>query len=102
MSKQFKVGRFFVMMAILAFLVCGVTAFFTHRAEHGRTAEERSAYFSGEKAGEGATTPELPTAAALHTLAQERYSREGSGEPMAWAHAFTRGYEDGFKHRAPK
>ena len=32
------------MMALAGFVVCGVTAFYTHRDAHGRTAEERSAY----------------------------------------------------------
>ena len=41
-------------MALLAFVVCGVTAFYTHRAAHGRTSEERAAYAIGEKAGEEA------------------------------------------------
>ena len=50
MAREFKPVRFFVMMAVVAFIVCGVTAFYTHRAEHGRTAEERQAYWIGEKA----------------------------------------------------
>jgi len=50
MAREFKPVRFFVMMAVAAFIVCGVTAFYTHRAEHGRTAEERQAYWIGEKA----------------------------------------------------
>jgi hypothetical protein len=54
MAREFKPVRFFVMMAIAAFMVCGVTAFYTKRAEHGRTAEERQAYWIGEKAGEQA------------------------------------------------
>ena len=61
MARQFKPVRFFVLMALLAFVVCGVTAFYTHRAAHGRTSEERAAYAIGEKAGEeapmGATLP---------------------------------------------
>ena len=40
MAREFKPVRFFVMMALAAFVVCGVTAFYTHRAAHGRTAEE--------------------------------------------------------------
>ena len=31
------------MIAVAAFVVCGVTAFYTHRAAHGRTPEERAA-----------------------------------------------------------
>ena len=51
MARQFKPVRFFVMIGTAAFMVCGVTAFYTHRAEHGRTAEERAAYAIGERAG---------------------------------------------------
>ena len=54
------------MMAVAAFMVCGVTAFYTHRAAHGRTAEERAAYWIGEKAGEQAPhDAKLPTLAEL-------------------------------------
>jgi hypothetical protein len=49
MPREFKPVRFFVMMAVAAFIVCGVTAFYTKRAEHGRTAEERQAYWIGRK-----------------------------------------------------
>ena len=52
MAREFKPVRFFVMMAIAAFIVCGVTALYTKRAEHGRTAAERQGYWIGEKAGE--------------------------------------------------
>jgi hypothetical protein len=44
MPREFKPVRFFVMMGVAAFIVCGVTAFYTQLAEHGRTAEERQAY----------------------------------------------------------
>lgn len=105
MARQFKPVRFFVMMGVAAFVVCGVTAFYTHRAAHGRTSEERSAYVVGEKAGEEAGTAggELPSAAALNGIAQQYFKRQGLGEPMAWKHAFEHGYEDGFKktHPAP-
>jgi hypothetical protein len=91
-------------MALLAFVVCGVTAFYTHRAAHGRTSEERAAYAIGEKAGEetpmGAT---LPTAAELNMMAQQSFKRQGSGEKQSWDLAFENGYADGFKktHSAP-
>lgn len=104
MARQFKPVRFFVMMGLVAFIVCGVTAFFTHRAEHGRTSEERSAYFIGEKAGEEAAPGgTLPTAVALNTMAQESLKKQGSGQQGNWDLAFERGYEDGFKktHSAP-
>jgi hypothetical protein len=51
MARQFQPVRFFVMMGVAAFLVCGVTAFYIHRAAHGRTSEERSAYVVRENAG---------------------------------------------------
>jgi hypothetical protein len=105
MARQFKPVRFFVMMGVAAFLVCGVTAFYTHRAAHGRTSEERSAYAVGEKAGEEAVAAggKLPTAADLNGIAQQYFKQQGSGEPMAWKLAFEHGYEDGFKkaHPAP-
>jgi hypothetical protein len=103
MARQFKPVLFFVMMGVAAFLVCGVTAFYTHRAAHGRTDEERSAYVVGEKAGEeaAAASGKLPTAAALNGIAQQYFKRQGSGEPMAWKLAFEHGYEDGFKKAQP-
>ena len=48
MARQFKPVRFFVMMGAAAFVVCAATAFYTHRATHGRTAPERAAYAIGE------------------------------------------------------
>ena len=80
MAREFKPVRFFVMMAAAAFIVCGVTAFYTHRAEHGRTAEERQAYWIGEKAGEQAPRDaKLPTPAALNMMAQKYFEKQGSG-----------------------
>src|SRR3981081_4530639 len=72
MGAQFKPVRFFVLMGVAAFVVCGVTAFYNHRAAHGRTSEERSAYVVGEKEGEEAATAggKLPTAAALIAIAK--------------------------------
>jgi hypothetical protein len=97
MAREFKPLGFFVMMAAAAFIVCGVTAFYTHRAEHGRTAEERQAYWIGKKAGE--QTPrdaKLPTAADLNMMAQKRFKQEGSGNQSNWNLAFEHGYQDGF------
>jgi hypothetical protein len=54
MPREFKLVRFFMMMAVAAFLVCSVTAFYAHRAVHGRTPEERAVYWIGEKALGGA------------------------------------------------
>ena len=104
MARQFKPVRFFVMMAVAAFIVCGVTAFYTHRAAHGKTSEESSAYLVGEKAGEEATPgAPLPSAAAVNMMAQQYFAQQRSGEPMAWKLAFEHGFEDGFKktHPAP-
>jgi hypothetical protein len=98
MPREFKPVRFFVMMAAAAFVVCGVTAFYTHRAAHGHTPEERSAYWIGEKAGEQAPRDaKLPTAAELNLMAQKYFKEQGSGNKQDWDLAFENGYEDGFK-----
>ena len=102
MAREFKPVRFFVMMAVAAFIVCGVTAFYTHRAEHGRTAEERQAYWIGEKAGKQAPRDaKLPTPAGLNMMAQEYFEKQGSGNKQDWDLAFEHGYEDGFKKTHP-
>jgi hypothetical protein len=55
-----------------------VTAFYTHRAAHGRTAEERSAYAIGLKAGEQAPADAiLPTDAELNMMAQKNFKQQG-------------------------
>ena len=106
MAKEFKPVRFFVMMAIAAFVVCGVTAFYTHRAAHGRTPEERQAYVIGERAGEqGDQAPadgKLPTAAELNMMAQKYFKQHGSGNQQDWDFAFENGYEAGFNKTHPK
>jgi hypothetical protein len=98
MAREFKPVRFFVLMALAAFVVSGVTSFYTHRAAHGRTAEERAAYAIGSKLGEqaphGAT---LPTAAELNMMAQNYFKQQGSGNKQNWDLAFENGYEEGFK-----
>ena len=82
MARQFKPLRFFVMIGLAAFIVCGVTAFYAHRAEHGRTAEERTAYAIGEKAGEQAPLDaKLPTAAELNMMAQKLFQAAGNRQP---------------------
>ena len=104
MARQFQPVRFFVMMGVLAFFVCGVTAFYTQRAAHGRTPEERAACAIGVKAGEeAAPDAKLPNAADLNMMAQNYFKRQGSGEQENWNLAFENGYTDGFKkrHRAP-
>ena len=101
MAREFKPVRFFVMMAVAAFIVCGVTAFYTKRAEHGRTAEERQAYWIGEKAGEQAPREaRLPTPAELNMMAQKQFEQHGSGNKSDWDLAFEHGYEDGVQQNA--
>jgi hypothetical protein len=98
MAREFKPVRFFVMMGVAAFVVCGVTAFYTQRAAHGRTAEQRAAYEIGEQAGE--QTPRdatLPTAAELNMMAQKYFKEQGSGNQQNWDLAFENGYTDGFR-----
>jgi hypothetical protein len=103
MAREFKPVRFFVMMAIAAFIVCGVTAFYTKRAEHGRTAEQRQAYWIGEKAGEQAShDAKSPTPAELNIMAQRRFEQQGLGNKEDWNLAFEHGYEDGFNKTHPK
>jgi hypothetical protein len=98
MAREFKPVRFFVMMALAAFVVYGVTAFYTHRAAHGRTAEERSAYAIGLKAGEQAPGETImPTDAELNMMAQKYFKQQGSGDQQSWDVAFENGYTDGFK-----
>jgi len=82
MARQFKPVRFFVMMAVAAFVVCGVMAFYTHRAAHGRTAEERAAYAIGEKAGEQAPRDtKLPTARRIEHDGSEAFQAGGNRQP---------------------
>ncbi|PYI81461.1 MAG: hypothetical protein DMF05_02670 [Verrucomicrobia bacterium] len=103
MAREFKPVRFFVMMAVAAFIVCGVIAFYTHRAEHGRTAEERQAYWIGEKAGEQAPhDAKLSTPAGLNILAQECFKQQGSCNQSDWNLGFEDGYEDGFNKTHPR
>jgi hypothetical protein len=112
-AREFKPVRFFVMMGVAAFIVCGVTVFYTHRAAHGRTAEERAAYEIGEKAAEQAPRDaKLPTDAELNMTAQKYFEQQGSGEqfpnssgaggPQAWKEAFEKGYTEGFKKTHPQ
>jgi flagellar biosynthesis/type III secretory pathway protein FliH len=103
MAREFKTVRFFVMMAVAAFVVCGVTAFYTQRTAHGRTADERAAYAIGLKAGEQAPADaKLPTAAELNMMAQKYFKQQGSGSQQNWDLSFENGYADGFKktHRS--
>ena len=97
MARELKPLRFFVMMAVAAFIMCGLTAFYTYRAAHGGTAEERAAYWVGEKAGEQAPRDaKLPTPAELNMTAQKYFEQQGSGNKQNWDVAFENDYE-GFK-----
>jgi len=98
MARELKPVRFFVMMALAAFVVCVVTAFYTHRFAHGTTAEERSAYAIRLKAGEQAPAETImPTDAELNMMAQKYFKQQGSGDQQSWDLAFENGYTDGFK-----
>src|SRR6266487_3826658 len=98
MAREFKSVRFFVMMALAAFVVCGVTAFYTHRTAHGTTAEERAAYAIRLKVGEQAPPGAmLPTDADLNMMSQKYFKQQGSGNQQSWDLAFESGYTDGFK-----
>ena len=100
MAREFKPVRFFVLMGLAAFVVYGVTAFYTHRAAHGRTSEERAAYAIGYKAGEDEPADAtLPSDAELNMMAQKYFKSQGSGNQQNWDLAFENGYADGFKKR---
>jgi hypothetical protein len=112
MARGFKPVRFFVLMGLAAFVVCGVAVFYTHRASHGRTAEERAAYEIGEKAGEQAPAgAKLPTDSELNVMAQNYFEQQGSGDNLrnpppaggleAQKQAFQKGYTEGFKKTHP-
>jgi hypothetical protein len=113
MAREFKPVRFFVLMGLAAFVVCGVTAFYTHRAAHGRTAEERAAYEIGAKAGEQSPRDaKLPSAAELNMMAQKYLEHQGAGDELrnlspagglqARKQAFEKGYTDGFRKTHPQ
>jgi hypothetical protein len=112
-AREFKPVRFVALVGVAAFIVCGVTVFYTHRAAHGRTAEERAAYEIGEKAGEQAPRDaKLPTDAELNMTAQKYFEQQGPGEQLrspsragelqAWKEAFKKGYTEGFKKTHPQ
>ena len=113
MPRKFKPVRFFVLMGIAAFIVCGLVEFYTHRAAHGHTAEERAAYESGKKSGEEAPRDaKLPSAAELNMMAQKYFEQQGSsgdqvqnpsapGGLQARKQAFENGYTQGFKKTHP-
>src|SRR5215475_5592618 len=92
MAREFKPVRFFVLMGLAAFVVYGVTAFYTQRTAHGRTSEERAAYALGNKAGEDAPADAmLPSDAELNMMAQRYFKSRGSGNQQNWDLAFENG-----------
>ena len=98
MAREFKPLRFFVLMAIAVFIATAVTSFYTHRAAHGRNADERAGYAIGVKVGTNlGAGAKLPSAAELNILAQQYFKEQGSGNKQDWDLGFERGYEDGFK-----
>jgi hypothetical protein len=95
MAREFKAVGFFVMMGVVTFLVCGVTAFYTQRAVHGRTPDQRAAYWTGGKAGEQSQLDaKLPMPAELNLMVQKHFEQRGSGNKQDWDLAFEHGYED--------
>lgn len=103
MAREFKPVRFFVLVALVVFFASGVTAFYTHRAAHGRTPEERAGYAIGLRTGEEAPrNAKLPNAADLNMMAQKRFKQEGSGNQQDWDLGFEKGYEEGFKKTHPQ
>jgi len=65
-QANFKPVRFFVMMAVAAFIVCGVTA--STRIAHSMAAqrEERQAYWIGEKREAAPRDAKFPRPPALN------------------------------------
>ena len=99
MARQFKPLRFFVLMALAAFIACGAVAYFGARVQHGRTADERDGYAVGEKLGEQApANASLPGDATLNTMAQQNFKKSrGTGNMQNWDMGFENGYADGYK-----
>ncbi len=102
MARQFKPVRFFVLVALVVFLTCGAVAFFTKRAEHGRTPAERAGHALGMRAGaEAPANAKLPHPAELNQMAQARFRREGTGDMGDWDLGFEKGYAEGFSKNHP-
>src|ERR1700757_2992425 len=100
MAREFKPVRSFVLLGVAALIACSVAVFYTHRAAHGRTAEERAAYDIGEKAGEQPPRDaKLPTDAELNMIAQKYFEHQGSGDELGKSFASRRpgGSEAGFR-----
>ena len=113
MARGFKPVSFSALIGLAALVVCGVAVFFTHRGEHGRTAEEQAAYEIGEKAGEQAPpSAKLPTDTELNTTAEKYFEYQAPGAQLqnppppggleARKQAFVKGYTAGFKKTHPQ
>jgi len=105
--------QFMLLTGVAAIIVCGVLVFYSHRTGHGTTAEERTVYDIGEKAGEKALRGAmLPSEAELKTAAQKYFEQQGPPEQLqnpsrendlqAFKHAFEKGYTAGFKKTHPQ
>ena len=104
--------RLFVLMGLAGIIVCGVAVFYTHRTAHGTTAEERTAYESGEKAGrEAPPGAPLPKESELNMTAQKYFEQQGQPEQLGnptrggtledCKLAFKKGYAAGFRKTHP-
>ena len=73
--------RWVLLIGLAGIIVCGAAVFYTHHKAHGTTAEERSAYESGEKAGREAPPGAIsPTESELKGTAQKYFEQQGSAE----------------------
>ena len=68
------------MLAVAAFIVCGVTAFYTKRAEHGRTAEGATGVLDrGESRGTSAARCKVAHARGVEHDGPEIFQAAGIG-----------------------
>jgi hypothetical protein len=113
MARILKPVRFSVLVGLAAVVLCGVAVFCTHQGTKGRTAEERAAYETGEKAGmEAPAGAKLPTDAELNMIAQKYFEYQAPGDQLqnppppggleGRKDAFEKGYKDGFKKTHPE
>ena len=100
-------------VGLAALIVCGAGVFYSHRTAHGITAEERTAYELGVKAGEQAPRgASLPVEAELNTTAVKYFEQQGPAEQLqnpsrktdlqAFKQAYKKGYTAGFKKKQPQ
>ncbi len=85
MAREFKPVRFFVMMALTAFVVCGVTSFYTHRAHAALPSMSLISSASFKQQGSG----------------NQLRSSSRAAELQAWDLGFENGYTDGFNKAHP-